>query len=117
MPVFTKSRQHVCHVRRKIQMSDVGFVKIIIIWCLRLPIGRVKSIREDWNAQNDWKTPEKKYKIDFKNIFFYSLYHFQVNFQLWGSEMPSCNMIPYQWCVYWLLGLSEDLREGLKINR
>ena len=31
-------------------MSDVGFVKIIIIWCLRLPIGRrrVKSIREDW---------------------------------------------------------------------
>ena len=48
-PVFTKSRQHVCHVRRKIQMSDVGFVKIIIIWCLRLPIGRrrVKSIRED----------------------------------------------------------------------
>ena len=48
--VFTKSRQHVCHVRRKIQMSDVGFVKIIIIWCLRLPIGRrrVKSIREDW---------------------------------------------------------------------
>ena len=47
--VFTKSRQHVCHVRRKIQMSDVGFVKIIIIWCLRLPIGRrrVKSIQED----------------------------------------------------------------------
>ena len=30
--VFTKSRQHVCHVRRKIQMSDVGFVKIIIIY-------------------------------------------------------------------------------------
>ena len=30
-------------------MSDVGFVKIIIIWCLRLPIGRriVKSFRED----------------------------------------------------------------------
>ena len=52
--VFTKSRQHVCHVRRKIQMSDVGFVKIIIIWCLRLPIGRrrVKSFREDWcNSQ------------------------------------------------------------------
>ena len=24
---------------------------------------------------------------------------------------------PYQWCVYWLLGLSEDLREGLKINK
>ena len=50
--VFTKSRQHVCHVRRKIQMSDVGFVKIIIIWCLRLPIGRrrVKSIREDWSV-------------------------------------------------------------------
>ena len=48
--VFTNSRQHVCHVRRKIQMSDVGFVKIIIIWCLRLPIGRrrVKSIQEDW---------------------------------------------------------------------
>ena len=48
--VFMKSRQHVCHVRRKIQMSDVGFVKIIIIWCLRLPIvrRRVKSIREDW---------------------------------------------------------------------
>ena len=47
--VFTKSRQHVCHVRRKIQMSDVGFVKIIIIWCLRLPIvrRRVKSIQED----------------------------------------------------------------------
>ena len=46
--VFTKSRQHVCHVRRKIQMSDVGFVKIIVIWCLRLPIGRrrVKSIRK-----------------------------------------------------------------------
>ena len=50
LSVFMKSRQHVCHVRRKIQMSDVGFVKIIIIWCLCLPIGRrrVKSIREDW---------------------------------------------------------------------
>ena len=47
------SRNHVCHVRRKIQMSDVGFVKIIIIWCLRLPIGRrrVKSIREDCQPQ------------------------------------------------------------------
>ena len=32
--VFPKSRQHVCFVRRRIQMSDVGFVKIISIWCL-----------------------------------------------------------------------------------
>ena len=31
--------------------------------------------------------------------------------------MPSCNITPYQWCVFWLLGLSEDLREGLKINK
>ena len=31
--------------------------------------------------------------------------------------MPSCNITPYQWCVYWLLGLSEDLRKGLKINK
>ena len=48
------SRNHVCHVRRKIQMSDVGFVKIIIIWCLRLPIGRrrVKSIWEDCSQQS-----------------------------------------------------------------
>ena len=46
------SQNHVCHVRRKIQMSDVGFVKIIIIWCLCLPIGRhrVKSFREDWRS-------------------------------------------------------------------
>ena len=28
--VFPKSRQHVCFVRRRIKMSDVGFVKIII---------------------------------------------------------------------------------------
>ena len=32
--VFPKSRQHVCFVRRRIQMSDVEFVKIISIWCL-----------------------------------------------------------------------------------
>ena len=31
--------------------------------------------------------------------------------------MTSCNVTPYQWCLYWLLGLSEDLREGLKINK
>ena len=31
--------------------------------------------------------------------------------------MPSCNTTPYQWCVYWLLGLSEDLRERLKIEK
>ena len=31
--------------------------------------------------------------------------------------MPSCNITLFQWCVYWLLGLSKDLREGLKINK
>ena len=34
-----------------------------------------------------------------------------------GSEMPPCNITLYQWCVYWLLGSSKDLREGLKINK
>ena len=49
--VFPKSRQHVCLVRRRIQMSDVGFVKIISIWCLSVQFGRrsMKSIREDCN--------------------------------------------------------------------
>ena len=49
MPVFPKSRQHVCFVRRRIQMSDIGFVKIISIWCLSVKFGRrsMKSIRED----------------------------------------------------------------------
>ena len=43
------SRNHVCFVRRRIQMSDVGFVKIISIWCLSVQFGRrsMKSIRED----------------------------------------------------------------------
>ena len=47
--IFPKSRQHVCFVRRRIQMSDVGFVKIINIWCLSVQFGRcsMKSIRED----------------------------------------------------------------------
>ena len=36
-------------VRRRIQMSDVGFVKIISTWCLSVKFGRrsMKSIRED----------------------------------------------------------------------
>ena len=48
--VFPKSRQHVCFVRRRIQMSDVGFVKIITIWCLSVQFVRhsMKSIREDY---------------------------------------------------------------------
>ena len=46
--VFPKSHQHVCFVRRRIQMSDVGFVKIISIWCLSVQFGRrsIESIRE-----------------------------------------------------------------------
>ena len=50
MTVFPKSRQHVCFVRRRIQMSDVGFVKIMSIWCLSVQFGRrsMESIREDW---------------------------------------------------------------------
>ena len=31
--------------------------------------------------------------------------------------MPPCNITLYQWCVYWLLSSSKDLREGLKINK
>ena len=56
MAVFPKPRQHVCFVRRRIQMSDVGFVKIISIWCLSVQFGRrsMKSIREDWNGMADW---------------------------------------------------------------
>ena len=48
--VFPKLCQHVCFVRRRIQMSDVGFVKIISIWCLSVQFGRrsMKFIREDW---------------------------------------------------------------------
>ena len=48
--VFPKSRQHVCFVRHRIQMSDVEFVKIISIRCLSVQFGRrsMKSIREDW---------------------------------------------------------------------
>ena len=55
MPVVPKSRQHVCFVRRRIQMSDVEFVKIISIWCLSVQFGRrsMKSIREDCNAHFD----------------------------------------------------------------
>ena len=47
--VFPKSHQHVCFVRCRIQMSDVGFVKIINIWCLSVQFGRrsMKFIRED----------------------------------------------------------------------
>ena len=52
-----------------------------------------------------------------KYFFLFPCIIFKVNFQLWGSEMPSCNITPYQWCVYWLLGSSKDLREGLKINK
>ena len=50
--VFPKSCQHVCFVRRRIQMSDVGFVKIISIWCLSVQFGRrsMKFIREDCRA-------------------------------------------------------------------
>ena len=52
IPVFPKSRQHVCFVRRRIQMSDVEFVKIISIWCLSIQFGRhsMKSIQEDCNS-------------------------------------------------------------------
>ena len=48
--VFPKSRQYVCFVRRRIQMSDVEFVKIVSIWCLSVQCGRrsMKSIPEDW---------------------------------------------------------------------
>ena len=49
-------------------------------------------------AQNKWKMPEKN---SLKNIFLFPCIIFKVNFQLWGSEMPSCNITPYQWCVYW----------------
>ena len=54
LPVFPKSRQHVCFVRRRIQMSDVRFVKIISIWCLSVQFVRrsMKSIREDCIAKN-----------------------------------------------------------------
>ena len=55
--------------------------------------------------------------ISLKSIFLFPCIIFKVNCQLWGSVMPSCNITPYQWCVYWLLGLSEDLREELKINK
>ena len=49
VPVIPKSRQHVCFVRRRIQMTDVEFVKIISIWCLSVQFGRRsrKAIRED----------------------------------------------------------------------
>ena len=40
-------------------------------------------------------------KISLKNIFLFPCIIFKVNFQSWGSEMPSCNITPYQWCVYW----------------
>ena len=71
--VFTKSRQHVCHVRRKIQMSDVGFVKIIIIWCLGLPIGRhrVKSFQEDCQVVHPSRqtiTQLTKQRTDFPSV-------------------------------------------------
>ena len=47
------------------------------------------------------------------------MYHFQsqISIMARGSEMPSCNITPCQWCVYWLLGLSEHLKQGLKINK
>ena len=60
---------------------------------------------------------KKNTKLAGKVFFLFPCIIFKVNFQLWGTEMPSCNITLYQWCVYWLLGLSEDLREGLKINK
>ena len=48
LPEITSAR--LLNVRRRIQMSDVEFVKIISIWCLSVQFGRrsMKSIREDW---------------------------------------------------------------------
>ena len=60
---------------------------------------------------------EKNTKLAWKYFFLFPCIIFKGNFQLWGSEMPSCNTTSYQWCVYRLLGLSEDLREVLKINK
>ena len=60
---------------------------------------------------------KKNTKLAWKVFFLFPCIIFKVNFQLWGSEMPSCNRTPYQWCVYWSLNLCEDLREGLKINK
>ena len=67
-PVFPKSRQHVCFVRHRIQMSYVGFVKIINIWCLSVQFGRrsMKSIREDCetskrNADELWKPTHQSF--------------------------------------------------------
>ena len=81
LAVFPKSRQHVCFVRRRIQMSDVGFVKIISIWCLSAQFGRrsMKSIREDcaclfsksslaW-LQEFWNSSIFLYEIKRKNLF------------------------------------------------
>ena len=48
------------------------------------------------NAQNKWKVPEKNTKLAWI-FFFIPLYHFQ----LWGLEMPCCNITPHQWCAYW----------------
>ena len=71
-----------------------------------------------WNKCTKWvENTWKKYEINLKSIFFlFPCIIFKVSCQLRGSEMLFCNITPYQWCVYWLLGLSEDLREGLKIG-
>ena len=48
---------------------------------------------------------KKNTKLAWK-VFFWSPVSFSksiFNYE-WGSGMPSCNITPYQWCVYWLLG-------------
>ena len=59
------------------------------------------------SAQNKWKMPEKNKKISLKNIFPIPLYHFQSQFSIMGSEMPSCNITTLS--TMCILGLSEDL--------
>ena len=91
------SQNHVSFVRRRIQMSDVEFVKIISIWCLSVQFGRrsMKSIREDWFV---WEFPitsefptHRPVTRSF-DVFFDLRLNKRLSKQLWGwwFETPSC---------------------------
>ena len=53
-------------------------------------------------VENTWKNTNLAWKVFFWSPVSFSKSIFNYG---WGSEMPSCNITPYQWCLYWLLGL------------
>ena len=92
--VFPKSRQQVCFVRRRIQMSDVEFVKIISIWCLSVQFGRrsMKSIREDWAGEGLIQN-----QVSNNNTYIFRTGHIYITYEYIPSQI--CTLI-HSICVY-----------------